>query len=83
MICVKRKDNRGVVLAGYNIDGADDSSSLQRHEKGNSSKTSFPCSQLVKSYNKGMGGLHLLDQLTSTYRLDRKSKNRYYLCLFF
>ena len=24
-----------------------------------------------------------MDQLTSTYRLDRKYKNRYYLCIFF
>ena len=83
VICVKWKDNRGVVLVGSNIDGPDDSSSVQRREKGNSSKTSFPCPQLVKSYNKGMGGADLLDQLTFTYRLDRKSKNSYYLRLFF
>ena len=82
VICVKWKDNRGVVLVGSNIDGADDSSSVQRREKGNSSKTSFPCPHLVKSYNKGMEGVDLLDQFTSTYRLGRNSNNRYYLCLF-
>ena len=47
-----------------------------------SSKTSFPCPQLVKGYNKGMEGTDFMDQLTSTYRLDR-SKTLYYLSLFF
>ena len=48
-----------------------------------SSKTLFPCSELVKRYNKRMGGTDLKDQLTSTYRLDRRSKTRYYLCHLF
>ena len=30
VICVKWKDNRGVVAVGSNIDGADDSSSVQK-----------------------------------------------------
>ena len=83
VISVNWKDNRGVVLLGSNTDGADDCSSVQRCEKGFSSKTSFSCSQLVKRYNKGMKGVELMDQLTSTYGLNRRSKTQYYLCLFF
>ena len=48
VICVKWKDNRGVVLLGSSIDGADDCSSAQRREKGIGSKTSYPFSQPLK-----------------------------------
>ena len=80
IIYVKWKDNRGVVLLGSNIGG--DCSSVQWYGKGMSSKTSFPCAQLAKGYNKGMEGVDLMDEFTSTYRLDR-SKTLYYLSLFF
>ena len=83
MVCVKRKDNRGFALFGSSIDGVDDCSVVQSRDKGMSCKTSFPCPQPVKRYNKGMGGVDLMNQLTSTYQLDRRSKTRYYLCLFF
>ena len=39
VICVKWKDNRGVVLLRSNIDGADVCSIVQRREKSMSSKT--------------------------------------------
>ena len=48
VIFVKWKDNCGIVLLGSNIDGADDSSSMQRREKGMSSESLFPYPQLVK-----------------------------------
>ena len=43
------------------IDGAYDYSTKQRREKGMRSKISFPCPQSVKGYNKGRGGVDLLD----------------------
>ena len=49
MICVRWKGNHGVVLLRSKIDGADDCSSVQRREKGMSSKTSFPCPHLAKN----------------------------------
>ena len=61
MICVKGKDNRGIVLLGSNIDGVNNCSTVQRHEKSMSSKTSFSCCQLAKRYNKGMGGIDRMD----------------------
>ena len=65
------------------MDGEDDCSSTQRREKGMSSKTSFPCHQFIKGYNKGMRGVDHIDHLTSTCRLERRSKTRYYLLPFF
>ena len=49
VVCVKWKDNRGVVLLESNIDGADDCFSVQRQrrEKSMSSKGSFPCPQFL------------------------------------
>ena len=34
-------------------------------------------------YNQGMGGVALIDQRTATYHLDRKSRVRFYLRIFF
>ena len=76
VIFVKRKYNRGIALLGSNIDGADHCSSMQRREKGMSSKTSLPCPQFVTRCNKGIGRVDLMDQLTSTYHLNRRSKTR-------
>ena len=57
--------------------------SVQKREKSMCSKTLFPSPQLGKRYNKEMGGVDLMDQFTYTYCLDRSSKTRRYLCLFF
>ena len=80
---VKWFDNRGVLLLSANVDGVDDISSVQRRVKKQASKITLPCPQLVKSYNAGMGGVDLLDQRTASYRLDRKSRTRFYLRLIF
>ena len=34
-------------------------------------------------YNQGMGGVDLIDQRTAAYHLDRKSRVRFYLRIFF
>ena len=81
--CVKWKDSYSTVLLESIIDSTDDFSSLQRHEKDISFKTSFLCPQRVKRCNKEMERVDLMGQLTSTYRLDRRSKTRYYLHLSF
>ena len=83
VICIKWKDNHYIVLLGSNIDVADDCSSVQRYEKEMSSKNSLPSPQLVKRCKKEMEGVDFMDQLTSTYRLDRRSKTWYCLRLFF
>ena len=74
MICIKRKVNLGVVFLGSNNDAADDCSSVQRREKGMSSKTSFPCSQLKIVIKKWEGltlwiNLHTPTVLTEDLKL--------------
>ena len=38
---------------------------------------------MVKEYNEYMGGVDLNDQYKALYELDRKSKYRFYLRIFF
>ena len=41
------------------------------------------CTTAIKVYNAHIDGVDLMDQLQSTYRLDRRSQFRFYLRLFF
>ena len=41
------------------------------------------CPDVIKMYNQGMGGVDLIDQRTAAYHLDRKSRVRFYLRIFF
>ena len=59
-----------VLLLASNIEGMDTCSTVQRRMKGSSSKTPINCPSAVKMYNKGMGGVDLMDQKTAVYRLD-------------
>ena len=51
--------------------------------KGSANKMPINCPNLVKLYNNGMGGVDIMDQKAAAYRLDRKSKFRFYLRIFF
>ena len=85
VVAVKLFDNRGVTMARICLEECNNKvSTVTRGVKGQSVKISVPCPGIIKDYNSGMGGVDLLDQKTSTYKLDRKSSGgRYYLRLFF
>lgn len=59
------------------------STNVTRRQKGISQKLSIPCPSVIANYNKGMGGVDLIDQKKTYYELDRKSKFRFYLRIFF
>ena len=56
---------------------------LQRGLKGSSSTIPVNCPNGIKLYNSKMGRTDLVDQLKSVCQLDRRSRFRFYLCLFF
>ena len=56
---------------------------VQRRQKGSAEKLGISCPRIVANYNKGMGGVDLLDQRKSYYEVDRKAKFRFYLRIFF
>ena len=43
----------------------------------------MPCPDVIKMYNQGMSGVDLFDQRTAAYHLDRKSRVKFYLLIFF
>ena len=40
------------------------------------------CLNIIKFYKNNMDGVDIMDQKTATYRIDRKSKYRFYLSMF-
>ncbi|CAJ1087319.1 piggyBac transposable element-derived protein 3-like [Xyrichtys novacula] len=73
VVLVKWYDNRAVVMAS-NFVGVGRMDEVQRWDKKTAQflKVSHP--EVVKLYNKAMGGVDLLDQLVSLYRTEIRSK---------
>ena len=69
-ISCKWFDNRAVHLLGSNVEGFGAVSVVSRRQKGAATKVNVSCSTMVKIYNYGMGGVDLMDQYTTAYRLD-------------
>ena len=81
--CCKWFDNKPVLMLATNVEGMGGTTNVYRRTKGSANKIAVPCPNIIQMYNKGMGGVDLMDQKTAAYRLDRKSKFRFYLRLFF
>ncbi|CAH2108202.1 unnamed protein product [Euphydryas editha] len=56
---------------------------VKRRKIGCAQRLDVTCPDIVCKYNKNMGGVDLMDQKKVTYEVDRKSKIKYYLRLFF
>ena len=69
-IACKWMDNQSVLLLSSALEGMNDVLSVHRREKGSKFKSSVPCPKVVKLYNSKMGGVDLMDQRTTPYRLD-------------
>uniref|UniRef100_A0A6B0V4K9 Putative piggybac transposable element-derived n=1 Tax=Ixodes ricinus TaxID=34613 RepID=A0A6B0V4K9_IXORI len=80
--CVKWKDNQAVLLLS-NFISPIQTVLVQRRSAGRKERMDVPCPLVVKEYNKAMGGVDLMDQKKVTYEVDRRSKIKYYLRIFF
>ena len=60
-ICCKWYDNKAALLLASNIEAICTCSRVQPRMKGSSSKIPINCPSLVKMYNKGMGGVDLIE----------------------
>ena len=68
VLACKWMDNLSVLLVSTAPEGMDYVSSVQRSETGSATKSDIPCPAVVKLYNNGMGGVHLMDQRTAAYQ---------------
>ncbi len=73
VVLVKWFDNRSVVLAS-NFVGVGDEDEVQRWNQKEKQYVKVKRPEVVKKYNKAMGGVDKLDQLISLYRIDIRSR---------
>ena len=68
-------DNKSVVLAGPNIEGIHESSSVLRRVKGKKEKSAVACPNIVKMYNANMGGNLLLTVACKLALIRQKTRD--------
>ena len=76
IIAVKWVDN-SVVNLSSNFVGIEPMSKVERWCSKEKIRKDIPCPQIVKEYNKSMGGVDLADMLLSLYRIPCKTKRWY------
>lgn len=71
--CIKWYDNKCVALASNYI-GIGKTDTAKRHDKTKNCKISIDRPQIVQNYNMNMGGVDLMNQMVSYYRIYIRSK---------
>lgn len=77
---VKWHDNKPVTLVSSYVD-AHPVETVKRFQKESNDRVNVPCPQIVKHYNRHMGGVDLADMLIALYRTGIKA-HRWYLNIF-
>ena len=80
IIIIKWLDNSVVQLTS-NYVGINPLGTIERWVKKDGERKEIPCPQIVKAYNKSMGGVDLADMLIALYRIEVKTK-RWYIKVF-
>lgn len=73
VVCVKWFDNKCVALAS-NYVGEGTSDTAHRYDKASKQKITIERPQIVRDYNINMGGVDLMNQMISYYRIFIRSK---------
>ena len=79
---VKWMDTKGVIVLSP-IDSFMPVVPVRRRVKGQKEKITIQCSLIVKTYNNGMKGTDLIDQLKASHQIDRRYPKKFYLRVFF
>ena len=72
-MCVSWKDNKAVYM-GSNQYGPHPITTVSQYIREAKAKLQVPCPNLVKQYNKNMGGVDLLDSMVATYQVSWRKK---------
>ena len=79
---VKWMDTEGVIVLST-IDSSTPVVPVRRRVKGQNEKVTAECPLMVKTYNNGMKGTDLMDQLKASYEVDCRYPKKFYLRVFF
>ena len=82
MHLVKWMDTKGVIVLST-IDSSMPVVPVRRRLKGQKEKVTIQCPLMVKTCNNGMKGTDLMDQLKTSYEVDRRYLKKFYLRVFF
>ena len=74
-------DNKSGILSNYHDPRS--VRDIDRRVKGSKEKVKISCPTVIHEYNQHMGGVDLCDQMKVSYQVDRRSKFRFYLRIFF
>ena len=72
LACCEWLDRRLVTMLFCNFDGMATTSTVPRQQKGSATKVQAHCPDVIRMYNKGMGGVDLIDQRDEAYHLGQK-----------
>ena len=75
-------DNKSVILLSHYFNPKE-MQQIERRVKGSKDKVKVTYPFVIQEYNQFMGGVNLSDEMKVTYEVDRRSKFRFYLCIFF
>ena len=75
-------ENKSVILL-TNYFNPKETQQIERRVKVSKDKVKVTCPSVIQEYNQFMGGVDLSDQMKVTYEVDRRSKFRFYLRVFF
>ena len=75
-------DNK-CVLIGSNYAGAESSTTLERFDIKEKKKVKVSCPNMIKEYNRSMGGVDLADMLISLYHTKINVRKKWYLKIIF
>ena len=79
---VKWFDNKGVHLMS-NFVGAEPTTKVQRYDRKTKTFLEIDCPQIVRTYNKFMGGIDSFDAYIALYRIKIKTTTKFHKRIFF
>ena len=71
ILACKWMDDRSVLLLASALEGMNDILSVQRREKGSKTRSLVSSPKVVKLYNSDMGGIDLMDRISSGSKVIR------------
>ena len=80
VLAVRWKDNKVVTMIST-ADGIEPLSTVKRYDKDAKAKIDVSCPDVIKKYNKNMGGVDKSDMLTHLYKTPMRAR-RWYLPIF-